>query len=130
MRADIMFEREGYPARITVMESRLGLPSLWVHDGCFDVGIRLTPAMARSLAEQLLAFESRDRGDTGGTGDGGRLQVSSEPEAPAQSGANQPAATSVDADDATAAIDAVDRRELSAWGAGSGRASPHRQGST
>jgi len=79
MAADIILDRIQYPASIRVRETCLGNPALWIHDGCFDVAVQLTPATACALAEQLLAYQSSD---AGGTGDDGRMQVAPELEAP------------------------------------------------
>jgi len=104
MGADITLDRLQYPASITVGESVLGYPTLWIHDGCFDVAVRLSPATARALAEQLLAYKSGCGFDTGSAGDGEGIQASSELEAPLGQGQADPVAAPGDADDATAAV--------------------------
>jgi hypothetical protein len=86
MAADIIIDRMQFPARITVIESSLGHLVLCIHDGCFDVAIRLTPNTAWALAERLLAHKSRSALDACDAGDGDRMQVSPEPEAPINPG--------------------------------------------
>jgi len=82
MADDITLDSFQYPARLAVRVTCLGNLTLWVHDGCFDVSVRLTPATARTLAERLLTYQSSDARDAGGTGDSDWMPVSPEPEAP------------------------------------------------
>jgi hypothetical protein len=86
MGADITLDRTQYPARIRVTDSSLGFPALSIRDDFLDVPVQLTPAIARALAEWLLAHKSRYGFETGVTGDGGRMQVSSELEVPLRRG--------------------------------------------
>lgn len=57
MAPDITLDGRQYEARITVTGDA-GRRTIWIHDGCFDVSVQLTPATARALAEQLLADKS------------------------------------------------------------------------
>jgi len=91
MAADIIIDRMQYPARITVIDCSLGYPVLCISDGCFDLAVRLTPNTACALAERLLAHKSSDGFDTGGTGDGDRMQASPTGSS-AQSGPGRPVA--------------------------------------
>lgn len=81
MAADITLDGTQYPARITIT-GEAGRRTAWIHDGCCDVSVQLTPVTARALAEQLLADQSGGAFAKSGIGGGERMQVSPELEAP------------------------------------------------
>jgi hypothetical protein len=93
MADDITLHSYQYPARLAVRVTCLGELTLWIHDGCFDVSVQLTPATARTLAERLLAYQSSDALDAGGIGSGDWMPVLPEPEAPLGRDRGRPVAT-------------------------------------